>query len=95
MKMNAKDLRATVLAVATFLIRPSIFLVLGLAVGYGIGYTDAFRDTDTLGTKVARLVYRIRPEAVSEGVYQRASTIRDTMHAKAGITGVIDTIPPN
>ena len=90
--MNAKDLRATALAVVTFLIRPSIFLVLGLGIGYGIGFSDAFRDSDTLGTKVARLVYRIRPEAVSDGIYRRASTIRDTVHTKAGVT-VVDTIP--
>lgn len=90
--MNAKDVRATLLAVLTFLIRPSIFLVLGLAIGYAIGFTDAFRDSDTLGTRVARGVYRIRPEAVSAGIYQRASTIRDTIHKKAGVT-VIDTLP--
>jgi hypothetical protein len=92
--MNAKDLKATTLAVVTFLVRPSIFLVLGLALGYGIGYTDAFRDSDTLGNKVARVVYRMHPEALSEGVRVRASTIRDTIQAKSGLTDALDTIPP-
>jgi hypothetical protein len=91
LKMNAKDFGATLVAVATFLIRPFIFLILGLAVGYGIGYTDAFRDSDTLGNKVARVVYRMHPEALSEGVRQRASVIRDTLHTK--ILG--DPIPPD
>jgi hypothetical protein len=88
--MNAKDLKAAVLAVATFLIRPSIFLILGLALGYGIGFTDAFRNSDTLGTKVARLVYRVHPEALSEGIRVRSSTIRDTIQVKSGL---VDTIP--
>jgi len=80
------------LVVATFLIRPSIFLVLGLGIGYGIGFTDAFRDSDTLGTKVARVVYRLHPESVSEGIHQRASIIRDTIQTRA----IGDTvIPPN
>ena len=90
LKMNAKDVRATLLAIITFLIRPSIFLILGLAIGYGIGYTDAFRESDTLGNKVARAVYRMHPEALSEGIRQRASIIRDTVHSK--IVG--DTIIP-
>jgi hypothetical protein len=91
--MNAKDLKETTVAVLTFLIRPTIFLILGLAVGYGIGFTDAFREGDSLGYKVARVVYRIHPEAVSEGIHQRASVIRDTIQVK---TGVVDTIiPPN
>jgi hypothetical protein len=29
---------------------------------------------------------------VSEGIYQRASTIRDTIHRKAG-AAVLDTLP--
>ena len=90
LKMNAKDIGGSLIAVATFLIRPSIFLILGLAVGYGIGYTDAFRDSDTLGNKVARAVYRMHPEALSAGVAQRAAVIRDTLHTK--IIG--DTIIP-
>ena len=90
LKMNAKDIGGTLLAIVTFLIRPSIFLILGLAIGYGIGYTDAFRESDTLGNKVARAVYRIHPEALSAGVAQRAAIIRDTLHTK--IIG--DTIIP-
>jgi hypothetical protein len=91
--MNAKDIGATIIAVLTFLIRPSIFLILGLAFGYGIGFTDAFREGDALGYKVARVVYRFHPESVSEGIRQRATTIHDTIQVK---TGIIDTvIPPN
>jgi hypothetical protein len=90
--MNAKDAKATALAVVTFLIRPFLMLLVGLGVGYGIGFTDAYRESDTLGDKVARQVYRVRPEAVSQSIYRRATVIRDTMHAKAGVN--IDPLAP-
>jgi hypothetical protein len=92
--MNAKDVKATLLAVATFLIRPFIFLILGLIFGYGIGYTDAFRESDTLGNKVARVIYRMHPEALSAGVAQRAAVIRDTAHTRSGVTPIDSLIPP-
>jgi len=91
---NAKDAKATTLAVLTFLIRPSIFLILGLAIGYGLGFTDAYRESETLGDKVARVVYRMHPDALSEGIRVRSTTIRDTVHAKSGLTNIIDSIPP-
>lgn len=89
---NAKDVKAMALAVVTFLVRPFIFLLLGLAFGYGLGYTDAFRQYDTIGNKVARVVYQMHPDALSEGVRQRASVIRDTIQSKSGVN---DVIPPN
>jgi hypothetical protein len=92
--MNANDVKATLLAIITFLIRPSIFLILGLAIGYGIGYTDAFRDTDTLGNKAARAIYRLHPEALSSGVSQRAARIRDTVHTKSIGVPLDSIIPP-
>ncbi len=82
---NVKEAKMTALAIITFFVRPSIFLVLGLAIGYGIGFTDAFRKHDTIGDKVTRMVYRLRPEAISEGIYSRASTIRDTLHSRTGV----------
>ena len=93
--MSAKDVKATLLAVVTFLIRPSIFLVLGLAIGYGIGYTDAFRETDTLGNKAARAIYRLHPEALSTGVTERAARIRDTVHSKSIGVPFDSIIPPD
>lgn len=90
--MNAKDAKAMALAVITFLIRPSIFLVLGLAIGYGIGFVDAFRETETLGDKVARVVFRMHPEALSAGIASRASQIRDTIQVKSGLADTL--IPP-
>jgi hypothetical protein len=88
---NAKEARDTVVAVVTFFVRPSIFLVLGLGFGYLLGYTDAFRPGETLGLKTSRVVYRMHPEALSEGVRQRATAIRDTLQVKTGLADV----PPN
>ena len=89
---RAKEIKGTAVAIATFLIRPSIFLILGLAAGYAIGYVDAFRESDTLGNKVARVVYRMHPEALSEGVRARATVIRDTLQQRMGVAD--PTAPP-
>jgi hypothetical protein len=90
--MNAKDAKATALAVVTFLIRPSLFLIFGLAIGYGIGFVDAFRQSDTLGDKVARVVFKMHPEALSAGVAERATAIKNLKDAKMGVTDT--TTPP-
>jgi hypothetical protein len=96
--MNAKDVKAMALAVATFLIRPSLFLIFGLAIGYGIGFVDAFRQSDTLGDKVARVVYKMHPEALSAGVAERATAIKNLKDAKMGVnvdpTAPDTTTPP-
>jgi hypothetical protein len=83
--MNAKDAKATALAVITFLIRPSIFLIVGLAVGYGIGFVDAFRQSDTIGDKVARAVLQMHPAYISEGVSNRATAIHTLKAKKTGL----------
>lgn len=89
---NTKELKATALAVITFLVRPSLFLLFGLIGGYTLGFTDAFRESDTIGNKVARAVYKVHPEALSAGIAERASIIRDTIHAKSG---VVDATAPD
>jgi hypothetical protein len=88
---NAREARDTALAIITFLIRPSIFLVLGLGFGYLLGYTDAFRPGETLGLKASRVVYKVHPSSLSDGIRQRATAINDTIQAKAGLAD----IPPN
>ena len=80
--MNAKDAKATALAVITFFVRPSVFLLFGIIAGYTLGFTDAFRESDTVGNKVARAVYKVHPAALSEGVRERASIIHDSVQVK-------------
>ena len=89
---RAKDIQATALAVITFLIRPSIFLILGLIAGYTLGFVDAFRESDTIGNKAARVIYQMHPDVLSDGVRARASVIRDTVQRRLGVEEVI---PPN
>jgi hypothetical protein len=88
---NTKELKATALAVITFLVRPSIFLLLGLVAGYTLGFSDAFRESDTIGDKATRVIYRVHPAALSDGVRARAEVLRDTLHKQAGLAEA----PPN
>lgn len=90
---NARDMQATALAIITFFVRPSVFLMVGLIAGYTLGFTDAFRDSDTIGNKAARAIYKVHPNAVSAGIHERSSVIRDTIHQR---TGVLDPVvaPP-
>ena len=92
--MNAKEAKATALAVITFLIRPSVFLILGLVLGYGIGFVDAFRQSDTIGDKVARVVYKMHPEALSAGVAERATAIKNLKDNKMGVNDDPTAPPP-
>ncbi len=91
---NAKDLQETALAIVTFFVRPSIFLLVGLIAGYTLGFTDAFRDSDTVGNKAARAIYKVHPNAVSAGIYERASVIRDTIQQRSGLLEPV-VAPPN
>lgn len=75
-----------VLTFLSFFVKPGIMLVAGLACGYCFGYSDAFRSYDTLGNKVSRVVYKVHPAALSEGVAQRAAVIRDTVQSRSGVS---------
>lgn len=74
----------------SFIFRPFLFLVVGLGLGYWLGYTDAWRGEGTLGAKVAMLKYRISP---SGGVAdQRAKNVKkmnEHITAKTGIDSVV------
>ena len=91
---NAKEVKETALAVITFFVRPSVFLLFGLIGGYALGFTDAFRDTDTIGSKAARAVYQIHPASVSEGIYERASAIKALKDKKMGVIDVDSLAAP-
>ena len=68
----------------SYLVRPSVFLVLGLAAGYWFGYSDAFRDTDTIGARVTRAIGKVDPEQVRAEKERRAEVLRDTIRMRAG-----------
>lgn len=76
----------------SFIFRPFLFLVVGLGVGYWIGYTDAWRGEGTLGAKMAQLKYRISP---SGGVAdQRAKNIQQMREHIRTQTGIDSVLPP-
>lgn len=75
---------------ASFIFRPFLFLLVGLGVGYWIGYTDAWRGEGTLGARVAMLKYKVSPDGgVSEARQRNAEKIRENVRAKSGIDSLL------
>lgn len=69
---------------------PVIFLIVGVALGYWIGYTDAWRGEGTLGAKVAMLKYKVSPAGgVSEARQKNAEKIREHVRAQSGIDSIL------
>ena len=74
----------------SFIFRPFLFLLFGLALGYWAGYTDAWRGEGTLGARMAMLKYRISPSGgVSEQRQRNAEQIRQNVRAQSGIDSVL------
>jgi hypothetical protein len=74
----------------SYLVRPGVFLILGLAVGYCYGYSDAFSESETIGAKVRRAIGKVEPDEVRAERIRRASILRDTIQVRAGVG-----LPPN
>ena len=73
----------------SYLVRPGVFLAFGLALGYCFGYSDAFRDSDTIGSRVSQVVHKMTPEEVRAEQQRRAAIVRDTLREKSGVGVVI------
>jgi hypothetical protein len=69
----------------SYLVRPGVLLIVGLAVGYWFGYSDAFRDSDTIGAKVSRTISKVDPEQLRAERERRAAILRDTIQVRAGV----------
>lgn len=69
----------------SYLVRPGVLLIVGLAVGYWFGYSDAFRDSDTIGAKVSRTIGKVDPDQVRAERQARAAILRDTIQVRAGV----------
>jgi hypothetical protein len=65
--------------------RGIVALIIGLFLGYWLGFGDANRGDATLGARVGRLAQRIHPDAVREAGAQRADSIRQTVRAQASV----------
>ena len=74
----------------SYIFRPVPFLLAGLALGYWLGYKDAWRGEGTLGAKVAMLKYRLSPSGgVAEQRQKNSEKIRENTRAKTGIDSVL------
>lgn len=69
----------------SYLVRPSVFLLFGLAIGYYFGFSDAYRDSDTIGAKVSRAISKVDPNTLRADKNRRADVLRDTIRARAGV----------
>ena len=75
---------------ASLIFRPFPFLLVGLALGYWLGFTDAWRGERTLGAKVAMLKYKISPSGgVAEQRQKNATQIRQSARAQSGIDSIL------
>ena len=69
---------------------PVIFLIVGVVLGYWIGYTDAWRGEGTLGAKMAMLKYKVSPAGgVAENRQKNAQKIREHVREKSGIDSIL------
>ena len=75
--------------VLSYVFRPTVFLIVGLAAGYYFGFTAAYRGGDTIGCRVAVALGRVHPDQVRAERQARAGELRDTIQARSGIA-----IPP-
>ena len=75
---------------ASFIFRPFLFLIVGLGIGYWIGYTDAWRGEGTLGARAAMLKYKLSPDGgVSDARQRNAEKIRENVRTKSGIDSLL------
>lgn len=74
----------------SFIFRPFLFLLIGLGVGYWIGYTDAWRGEGTLGARFAVLKYKINPSGgVAEQRQKNIERMREHVRAQSGIDSIL------
>lgn len=67
---------------------PILALVVGVAAGYWIGYTDAWRGPNTLGARFRALKDKVHPDMVSEQRKRNAEKIRDNVYDKSGLSQI-------
>ena len=63
---------------------PLIALILGIIIGYWLGYYDAYRGEKAIGSRIRIAVFNASPEGISQSSARRAGELRDTIHARSG-----------
>ena len=70
---------------------PTLFLVVGVVIGYWLGFTDAWRGGNTLGARAAMVKYKVSPAGgLSEGRQANAEKLREHYKEKSGV----NQLPP-
>ena len=70
---------------------PTLFLVLGVVIGYWLGFTDAWRGGNTLGARAAMIKYKVSPAGgLSEGRQKNAEALKAHIDTKSGV----NQLPP-
>jgi len=85
---KAKKAAETAGWVASYIFRPGVFLIVGLAAGYFFGFSAGYKGGDSIGMKVAVAMGRISPDAVRETRQARAGELRDTINSRAGVSAL-------
>jgi hypothetical protein len=57
-------------------LRRFIVPILGILIGYTLGYQDAFRGPSSLGWKIGELIDRVTPNSVLEARKRNAEALR-------------------
>jgi hypothetical protein len=72
----------------SYIFRPGVFLILGLAAGYYFGFSAGYKGGDSIGMKVAVAMGKVTPDAVRESRQARAGELRDTINSRAGVSAL-------
>jgi hypothetical protein len=72
----------------SFIVRPGVFLIFGLAAGYYFGFSAGYHGGDSIGMKVATAIGKVDPNNVRETRQARSAEIRDTINSRAGVSAL-------
>ena len=85
---NVKKAVETTSWIMSFIFRPGVFLILGLAAGYYFGFDAGYKGGDSIGMKVATALGKVDPENVRQVRQARAGELRDTINSRAGVSAL-------
>ncbi|HEY6219543.1 MAG TPA: hypothetical protein VIV65_05775 [Gemmatimonadaceae bacterium] len=89
---GAKKAANNIVWVLSFVFRPMVFLLFGIAAGYYVGFSSGYENNpDSIGMRIALAVGKVSPEAVRATRQARAAELRDTINSRSGVSA-IDTI---
>jgi hypothetical protein len=88
---DIKKVAGTVGWMLSYVFRPSVFLIFGLAAGYYFGFSAGYHGGDSIGMRVAVAMGKVDPETLRAEQQARAGELRDTINSRSG-AAALDTI---